>query len=259
MVLYIVGAGLSSEYLTLKALQVIGRADIVYIDTYTSIAPGIDEELVRRINPRCKIVSADRHLLEENQKRIISEARNHDVVVLVPGDPFMATTHITLRLAAITAGIRVEVVHGVSGVYATIGATGLQLYRFGKTVTLVYPEEFKPHSVIEVIRENRKRNLHTLVLLELKLDEGKAMTIPEAISILLDLAREEHYDEIKDTIIIGVARAGLPDENCRAGKPSQLLGTNWPPPPHSLIVTAPRLHPVEEESLRTLCGCDNCY
>ena len=260
MPLYLVGAGIASTYLTLRALQVIGSADKVYIDAYTSIAPGIDEELVARLNPEAEVVRASRSLLEDYSERIIEEARGKRVVVLAPGDPLTATTHISLIVEAKKRGVEVHIVPGVGGPQAAMTVTGLQFYRFGKPVTLVYPEEgLRPYSVVETIAENRARDLHTLVLLDLRLDAGKAMTVPEAVKILADLEAELASREpgfkpfLNEAILVGIARAGLPDQRCVAGPPGFVAAADYPPPPHSLVVTAPRLHPMEEEALKLLC------
>ncbi|NOZ89068.1 MAG: diphthine synthase [Crenarchaeota archaeon] len=260
MPLYLVGGGLSAQYLTLRALQILGGADKVYIDSYTSIAPGLDEELVARLNPRAEVARATRSLLEEFSSKVIDEAREKTVVILVPGDPLTATTHIALVAEARRRGVEAEVVPGVGGPQAVMSATGLQFYRFGKPVTLVYPEDgVKPYSTVETIAENRRRGLHTLVLLDLRLDEGKAMTVPEAVKILLDIERElarrgELEPFLGDALLIGVARAGLPEQTCVAGPPEAVAAADYPPPPHSLVVAAPRLHPVEEEALSALCS-----
>lgn len=263
MALYLIGAGPSIEYLSLRAIELLRRATRVYIDTYTSIAPGLSIDNIKAYAPGAEIINADRRILENESKKIIEEARTMNVVVLVPGDPLFATTHISLILEAIEEGIGTEIVPGVSGIQAVIDATGLQFYKFCRPITLVYPESFKPFSVIETIWDNMRRNLHSLLLLDLRLDENKAMTIKEAITILLELeeelAKEMNCDtKIPDSIIVGVARAGLPDSKCKAGKPATLLKEDFPPPPHSLVVTAPRLHPIEAEALRKLCNCTEC-
>ena len=260
MTLYIAGFGTSVEYVTRRLLEVLARADKVYIDSYTSIAPGLDPDTVSRLAPRAEVVVADRRLLEEEQRVIIEEAREREVVVLVPGDPMLATTHVTLRIEAAKRGVPVELVHGVSGLQAVISLTGLQVYRFGRTVTLVYPEEgLRPYSTVEYTWENHRRGLHTLILLDLRLDQGRAMTIPEAVEILLELeeelAREEGVEPvIRRAVLVGVARAGTREAMCKAGAAEEVASAEYPPPPHSLIVTAPRLHPVEEEALRLFCG-----
>ncbi len=259
MTLYIAGFGTSIEYVSRKLLEVLASADKVYIDSYTGIAPGLDPDTVSRLAPRAEVVTADRRLLEQEQGRIIEEAREREVVVLAPGDPMLATTHVTLRIEAARRGVRVELIHGLSGLQAVISLTGLQVYRFGRTVTLVYPDAFKPYSTVEYIWENLERGLHTLVLLDLRLDEGKAMTIPEAVELLLgleeELSREEGVEpRIRSRVLVGVARAGTSEAVCVAGSPSVVANAEYPPPPHSLIVTAPRLHPVEEEALEAFCG-----
>jgi len=258
--LYIVGAGISAEYLTLRALKALARADKIYIDSYTSIAPGVDEELLTRLAPEAVIVRAARFHLEDMSRRIIEEARQSHVAILVPGDPFLATTHSAIAVEARQRGVEVVIVPGVSGLQAVIDYTGLQVYRFGKVVTLVYPEDgVKPYTVLDVVRDNRERGLHTLILLDLRLDENKAMTIPEAVHILLELEEEMlrkgmlHTMHINKGLLVGVARAGLPDAKCAAGPPDFVAGTEYPPPPHSLVVAAPRLHPLEEEALHVFC------
>ena len=260
MTLYIAGFGTSLDYVSLRLLEVLRNADTVYVDTYTSIAPGLEKGSIEKLAPRARIVFADRRLLEERQHVIIEEARERNVVVLVPGDPMLATTHVTLRIEAVKRGVHVELIHGLSGLQAVISFTGLQVYRFGRTVTLVYPEEgFRPYSTVQYIWENLERGLHTLVLLDLRLDEGRAMSIGEAVPLLLELeeelAREEGVEpRIRGSLLVGVARAGTREAVCKAGGPVEVASAPYPPPPHSLIVTAPRLHPVEEEALRFFCG-----
>lgn len=263
MALYLVGTGPSIEYLSIKAMKLLKRADKVYIDTYTSIAPGLERNNIKVYAPSAEVIYANRMLLENESRRIIDEARTLNVVILVPGDPLFATTHISLVLEATNSGIEVEIIPGVSGIQAVIDTTGLQFYKFCRPITLVYPESFKPFSVVETIWDNMTRNLHSLVLLDLRLDENRAMTISEAIEILLRLERELAAEKsmqprIESAIIVGVARAGLPDAKCKAGRPETLLREDFPPPPHSLIVTAPRLHPVEVEALQSLCSCNEC-
>jgi len=253
--LYVVGGGLSAEYLTLKAIRLLSVADKVYVDTYTSIAPGIDKGLAERLNLTATVVEASRSLLEEGAARIVEEARDKIVVVLVPGDPHYATTHISLIVEARKRGIEAYMVPGVSGPQAAVEASGLQFYRFGRPVTLVYPRGgVKPYSSLDVIRSNAERGLHTLVLLDLDLEEKRAMTVPDAVRLLLELEEEQEYTITSSSVLVGIARAGLPDQKCVAGGPEELLEEDYPPPPHSLVVTAPRLHPMEAEALQLLCG-----
>jgi diphthine synthase len=53
-----------------------------------------------------------------------------------------------------------------------IGATGLQLYTFGQTVSIVFWEEnWRPDSFYHKIKQNRDIGLHTLCLLDIKMKE----------------------------------------------------------------------------------------
>ncbi|NPA05427.1 MAG: diphthine synthase [Crenarchaeota archaeon] len=255
MTLYIVGLGPSPAYLSLRAISVLSRASRIYVDSYTSIGFGDVLQLVRGLaGPGVVVAPVERRVLEEGAARIIEEARSSDVAVAVVGDPLTATTHNALRLEAMRKGVRVEVVPAVSGLQMVVAETGLSWYKFGRPVTLVRPEYgVKPYSVLDVVAENLGRGLHTLLLLDLRLDEGYMMTIPEALRLLREMASEK--GAVIDAVYVGVARAGFPDSMCRASRsPGLLEEERWPPPPHSIVVASPRLHPVEEESLRRLCG-----
>ena len=59
-----------------------------------------------------------------------------------------------------------------ASIMSAIGATGLQLYNFGQTVSMVFfTDTWKPASFYDRIRENRDIGLHTLVLLDIKVKE----------------------------------------------------------------------------------------
>ncbi len=247
MTLYFIGLGPSIEYLSLKAIRVLKNADKIIVDTYTSLVPGFSIDYLRKVvGEKPVIVMARRSDLEGKAiDSIIEEALDKDIALLVPGDPFIATTHDAIRVEAYKRGVHIETVYGVSVYGIAASASGLQAYRFGKTVTLVYPIGFKPYSVIDTIYDNLSRNLHTLLLLDLKLDKGVAMTIPEAVHILLDLEREYAIEPFLDKVLgIGLARLGTSEEFVKADRLSNLDRYGYPKPPHSIIVVA-KPHPIE--------------
>ncbi len=50
-----------------------------------------------------------------------------------------------------------------------VGACGLQLYRFGESVSIVFfTDTWQPDSFYDKIAANRKLGLHTLCLLDIK-------------------------------------------------------------------------------------------
>ncbi|CAN6463558.1 unnamed protein product [Victoria cruziana] len=167
--LYIIGLGLGDEKdITLRGLEAIKRCDKVYMEAYTSLlsfglsSSGLSalEELYGK-----QIILADREMVEEGADAILFEASKLHVAFLVVGDPFGATTHADLVLRAKKLGVQVEVVHNASVVNA-VGVCGLQLYRYGETVSIpFFTETWRPDSFYEKIKRNRSLGLHTLCLL----------------------------------------------------------------------------------------------
>ena len=258
MVLVLAGLGTSLDYASIKLLDELSTADVVLVEAYTSIAVGYTYERLRRM---ClgELRYVSRRDLEENYEWIIEMARNRKVVILVAGDPLTATTHVSLLVEAKKKGVDIDIVLGVSGVYASITQSYLQAYRFGRIVTLTYPEkEYIPYTTVEVVRENLERNLHTLVLLDIRFDEGRAMRINEAVELLLRIEEEyckiNNCEQVLDKVIgVGVARAATPDMLVKADLLPKLKNYNFPPPPHSLVVVA-KPHPMELEALVELAG-----
>src|SRR5947199_9320468 len=93
----------------------------------------------------------------------------------------IATTHISLRLSLSKTGIGSRIIHGPSIISAVCGATGLQSYKFSKTVTILY-EPPLPASVLERISDNHGRGLHTLLLIDVKAARNKQLTIAKALT-----------------------------------------------------------------------------
>jgi diphthine synthase len=90
------------------------------------------------------------------------------VAFLVVGDPFSATTHMDLLVRARERGIRVQSIHNAS-IMNAVGCCGLQLYRFGQTVTIpFFTETWRPDSFYDKIAENKRLGLHTMCLLDIK-------------------------------------------------------------------------------------------
>jgi diphthine synthase len=74
-------------------------------------------------------------------------------------------------LRAAQMGVQVRIIHNAS-ILTAIGATGLQLYRYGETVSLpFFTEKWKPYSYYDKVVSNRALGLHTLVLLDIKVKE----------------------------------------------------------------------------------------
>ncbi|KAF3446766.1 hypothetical protein FNV43_RR11946 [Rhamnella rubrinervis] len=266
--LYVVGLGLGDERdITLRGLEAVKRCEKVYIEAYTSLLSfGLSSHGLSTLETLYgkPVTLADREMVEEKADQILSEARESDVAFLVVGDPFGATTHTDLVVRAKKLGIKVKVVHNAS-VLNAIGICGLQLYRYGETVSIpFFTSTWRPNSFYEKIQKNRMLGLHTLCLLDIRVKEPtleslcrgrkqyeppRYMTINTAIEQLLEveqLKRESAYSE--DTECVGFARLGSEDQMIVAGTMKQLQLIDFGLPLHCLVITG-QTHPVEEEML----------
>lgn len=146
-----------------------------------------------------------------------------------------------------------------------IGAAGLQLYRYGETISIVFfTDTWRPDSFYDKILSNRRLGLHTLCLLDIKVKEPsleslargrveyeppRFMTVATAIEQLLEIEEkrgENAFDE--NTVCVGVARIGSSSQHIAAGPMKALLEVDFGPPLHSLVI-AGDTHAVEDEIL----------
>ncbi len=250
--LVFIGLGLHGEGISLQGLREAQRADVLYAELYTSLVPSFNlKKLEREIGKLIQVVG--REAVEQHPDEILETAKTRKVVFLVPGDPMVATTHVDLRLRAAKAGIETKVVHAASIASAAAGLAGLQSYKFGRTATVPFPDN--PSQVpYETLVENRKRGLHTLLLLDIRAKEGRAMLAGEAIEIMIGLEEKLRKNAFTpDTLAVVVARAGSDDAVVKADRVGKLRELDFGPPPHVLIVLG-KLHFVEAEALRVFAG-----
>ncbi len=207
--LVFVGLGLNDEKgISLKGLEETKNADFVFVELYTSLMPGFSFERFEALCGKKMQLISRRQLEEENGKVILEAAETGKVVFLVPGDPFIATTHVTLRVEAEKRRIKTRIIHGASIISAIISLSGLHNYKFGKTVTVPFPENFS-ETPYRVIAQNKALGLHTLCLLDLNAIENKFLSINRAIDLLFEVENKNN-DGVMDqeTVAVGVARAG---------------------------------------------------
>src|SRR5437870_9527497 len=182
MSLAFIGLGLNDEKgITLEGLEEARRADSVFGEFYTNIMPNLDLKRLEKVIGK-KVEVLDRSQLEdEGGRRLLKAASEERVAFLVPGDPLIATTHISLRLSLAKMGIASRVVHAPSIVSAVCGATGLQSYKFGKSITIPRDQPL-PRSVLDTVSDNSDRGLHTLILLDVQAGKISQMSIRDAIT-----------------------------------------------------------------------------
>ncbi len=254
MTLYLVGLGLGNEKdLTLRGLEAVKKCSKLYLETYTSQLGCSKNDLEFFYDK--KIIPADRELVEKHaETTILANAEKEDVAFLVAGDVFGATTHTDLILRAREKNIPVTIINNTS-IINIVANIGLELYKFGKTTSIVFPEQsHQPDSFYDVIAQNKSIGAHTLCLLDIKIEKGteRFMTLPEALNILLAIEKRKKQNLVTEkTMVVGCARLGHKDMNIKYGMVKELLKLDFGKPLHCLIIPGP-LHFTEDEMLKVL-------
>jgi len=246
--LYLIGLGVFDEKdLSIRGLEALKNCSEVYAEFYTNYFSGSLSNLEGLISKKITLLKRG-DLEEKPEQNVLKNSLNDDVALLISGDPMVATTHIDIILRAKKLGISYKIIHS-SSVYSAIGEAGLQIYKYGKTASLVYLEKnYFPTSPYDILSENLKMGLHTLFLLDIKAEENRFMTVNEAINILLEIEKQKKVGSFgPNTLCIGVARLGG-DTTIKVGKASELQKEAFRNPPHCLIIPG-KLHFVEKEAL----------
>jgi len=243
-----IGLGLSDENgITLEGLERARLADKIFAEFYTNTMPRLDlKRLESLIGKKIRVLTRS-ELEEQDGRQLLAATREGSVALLVPGDPMIATTHVSLRLSLAKVGIKAQIIHAASIMSAISGATGLQSYKFGKAVTVPRDEPL-PRSVIDTISDNHGRGLHTLLLLDVNPGFAGQLTIGEALARII-MANPEN----QDLLTVGTARLGAPDEKVKAARMRIMVNEDFGEPPHSIVVVG-RLHFMESEALSVFCG-----
>ncbi|WP_226023397.1 diphthine synthase [Halomicrobium salinisoli] len=250
-----VGLGLYDERsITVEGKEALQTADRAFAEFYTSRLVGADHQrLEYYLDTDLEVL--DRATVEQDPERVLAAAEDEDVVFATAGDTMVSTTHVDLRLRARERGIHTRVVHGTTAQTAASSLTGLQNYRFGKATTLPFEDahgaDGVPDSVVETIEANRERDLHTLVYLDIKVDdphwegEEEFMTADRAADLL--------SEPLGDALGVAVARAGSATPVVEADRLSELADGDFGGPLHLLVVPGD-LHDMERDALRELAG-----
>ncbi len=226
--LYIIGLGLNEKGISLEGLEAIKKCKKVYLESYTVNFPYTFEKLEKVIKK--KIITADRNFVE-SMDEILEEAKKEDIALLVYGSPLTATTHISLIEEAQKRKIKYEIIYSAS-ILDAIAETGLQIYKFGKIASL---PNFEADSFMEIVWENRKINSHSLILVDIGLEFGKAIKRLEKIAE-------------KNEIVV-CSRLGTKEKKIFYGTIKKLKNKNVKAP-YCFIIPS-KLHFIEKEVLES--------
>ncbi len=249
-----IGLGLWDETdVSLKGLEAIRAADVVYAEFYTSRLMGSSIGKMEALYGKKVNVLVREDVEQRPKENVLKDARDRNVVFLTGGDAMVATTHVDLRLRAKQMGIETAIIHGPSIQSAVCGLTGLQSYRFGKAATIAFPYKGNvSETPYDTVKMNKQNGLHTLLFLDIDREKGY-MTIGEGIDLLLAVESRRKENVITDTLCVGIARAGSPDPCIRAGKIGALKSFDFGGPLHIMVIPAD-LHFLEEEALQAFAG-----
>jgi diphthine synthase len=247
MALFMIGIGLSDEKdITLRGFEAVKSCTHIFLETYTSALACSLEDLERLYQK--KVIPVDREFVEAKSHLILEHALHEHVAFLVIGDVFCATTHMDLYLAAQERHIEVHVIHNAS-VITAIGSVGLEIYKFGKITSIPFPaQHYEPTSYYTILAQNKSIGAHSLILLDLRPDQHKFMTVREACALLLQAEKTHQQGIIHEaTRAIGIAALGrtptIVDATIKTLMERELKGI-----PQALILPGP-LHFVEEQAL----------
>lgn len=244
-----VGVGLGDERsLSMRAIDALRACDEVFAEEYTAeLAAGSLERLAGWIGR--EVIRLPRTEVEDAARIMAALDRHARVGFVVPGDPFAATTHVALRLAAEARGHCWSYFPNASILTAAAGFLGLQPYRFGRIVSVPFPEPgFAPVSPLEMIAANRAVRLHSLVLLDLRPSERRFLGAGDALTILRE--RDPTHRWLPSGVPTAVvARVGSDAAEAWVGPLEELAVLDFGPPMHAIVLPAADLHFEEEAAL----------
>jgi diphthine synthase len=252
--LWFVGTGINGyRGLSIAALEVLRKCDIVYVESFTSALSEVD---IQGLNSLLKTHTKPvQRWFVEDGRDLLEAARTKDVALVTYGDPLIATTHGELHSRAAKNSINTAILHSASGITSIIGESGLHVYKFGRMVTMM-SELHSAVTVYNTIFQNLLAGSHTLILTEYNHnDESKEPFFldPSSVFKMLLNAEQAHKHEIfsDDTFAVVGSRVGMQDQKITSGKVKSLMKVEFGTGPHSVIVTG-ALHFTETQALASV-------
>ena len=251
--LWFIGLGISGfKSIPNEALDVLSKADIVYLEQFTSPIGKSDLTKIKNAT-KGEFKPAKRWLVEDG-KEILENAKKKKVALLSYGDPYIATTHIELRTRAIEEKIKTFSIHAASSLTSMIGECGLHFYKVGRIATIM--SEMKSLTTpYYVIYKNIIEGNHTVLLLEYNQDKDFFLEPNNALKGLIETEEGQKRNVIStSTYAIIASRIGFKDQTIISGKISSLKKKDFGKPPHTIIIPG-RMHFTESDALKIFGQC----
>lgn len=253
--LFLIGTGLQIEDISIRTHEILKKCEKVYLEIYTSKLNEDTSRLESLLG--IKLDKIYRNDLE-SKDIVIDEAKTKNIAVLVIGTPLFATTHTDILIRAKKDNVAVKVIHNAS-ILSVFGCGGLYSYSFGRTVSIpFFEEDWKPTSFYFNIEKNKMIGLHTLCLLDIRVEEDQELYMSPNIAmeqLLLCESIEKKGVFNDNSIVAVVSRFGLNDEKIKFGRMGDLIKIDFGYPLHSLIIPA-KMDIIEKEHVKTLFGFD---
>ena len=248
-----VGLGISGfESIPIEGLEAISKADIVYLEQFTSPIGKSDVDKIQNAI-KGEFIPAKRWLVEDG-KEILEKSKEKNVVLLAYGDPYIATTHIELRTRAIELKIETRSIHASSSLTSMIGECGLHFYKVGKIATIMSEMKSLTYPYY-IIYKNIIEGNHTVLLLEYNQNKDFFLDPKDALKELLETEEGQGRKVLTESSYAIVAsRIGFKDQTIVSGKLSSLAQTDFGKPPHTVIIPG-RLHFTESDALKLFGQC----
>ena len=227
--LYLIGLGLDDGEITQKGMEALESAEKAFAEFYTNTETVDVQRLGKKADTEIEKLSREE---VEQKDKIIESAEDQETAFLVSGDPLTATTHYDIKHRAEENGINTKVIHAPS-IFTSIAETGLNVYKFGRTVTL--PEDMTPESIGEDIQKNDSIDLHSLVLLDINYEASDAAA--KLIEINQELSERE---------VAVLERANDDGQEISVMNLRELSNAELGETPHCIIMIGETSHKEEE-------------
>jgi diphthine synthase len=248
---YLIGSGLwRGDDISVRGMNACRKCSKVYLDRYTRAFEEKEFKKLEEIIGK-KIIKLERKELEETLS-FLKESENENICLIVPGDPLIATTHVTIIEECKKRKIEYEIIHGSSIFTALPGECGLMTYKVGGSCTIPMREKrIIPYSIYDKIFENKKRGYHTLVFLDTTPE--KEMEISEAMEIMQEIEKEKKLKIFNDKskIVVGSCM-GSEEQRLVYNEIKELKKMKFEKP--CTLIIPGKLHFSEEEFLEKLKG-----
>ena len=251
--LYFIGLGLNKNQLTQEAINALQKSDKIYLENYTSnYSDNNSKDLEKQFKKKFHRIYREES--EQGFSNIITEAKTKDIAFFVFGNITSATTHCSIINETTENKIKIKLIPGISIFSVIPMLTGLEEYRFGRTISIVKPiNNYSPSSFFDYILQNNQLGLHTMCLLDIKIDKtSKYFMQPyEAAQRLLEIADEKNI-ETKNWKVFVISGACSKKEKIFLTTLKELTKqkTNYNYP--STLIIANKLTMTENENLKNI-------